>query len=103
MSHPASAATLADAESATSFVSDYPGLTPVGDGGAAEPGMVFSRLRVLAAALMRATGWTAGDVSFRERPGCERDDEACSFDCIVCMLPVSYIVATSCGAGGLTG
>jgi hypothetical protein len=44
MSHPASAATLADAESATSFVSDYPGLTPVGDGGAAEPGMVFSRL-----------------------------------------------------------
>jgi hypothetical protein len=43
---------------------------------------------------MRATGWTAGDLSFREkRPGGERDDETCSFDCIVCMLPVSYIVA----------
>ncbi|WP_353062514.1 hypothetical protein RBB77_14550 [Tunturibacter psychrotolerans] len=50
---------------------------------------------------MRATGWTAGDVSFRERPGNVRDDEACSFDCIVCMLPVSYIVA-SISQGGWT-
>jgi hypothetical protein len=42
LAHPASAATLADDESATSFVSDYPGLTPVGDGGADEPGMAGS-------------------------------------------------------------
>ena len=67
------------------------------------PGMVFSRLRLLAAALIRATGWTAGDVSFRERPEGERDDEACSFDCIVSMLPISYIVASIKRVGGLTG
>src|ERR1700733_5428748 len=64
------------------------------------PGIVFNRLRLLAAALMRATGRTAGEVSFRERPGSERDDETCSFDCIVSMLPGSYIVQASRGVGG---